>query len=151
MKKITALFLTLILVFALSACAKTTGDRASKALSNAQHPSEKSVVTNHNPSEETTAPKTTNPTINANIVSKANATTPQSTTNELITRERAIEIALEKAGLARGSVYELEAELDKERTGTFWEVDFETSEYEYSYEINAETGTVVHRENERND
>ena len=70
---------------------------------------------------------------------------------ELITRDGAIEIALNKAGLAKDEVYELEAELDKEREGVMWEVDFETREYEYSYEINAQTGAVVHQEKERND
>ena len=70
---------------------------------------------------------------------------------ELISRNEAIDVALKKAGLTRDKVYELEAELDKERQVIVWEVDFETREYEYSYEINAQTGDIVDQQKERND
>lgn len=163
MKKITALFLTLIFVFALSACAKTAGERANKALSNAQNPSDKSIVTNQAPTKEATdaenedATQATSPVSTPEVVAtepketkpapqeKAETTTkaPQTQETKFISRDKAIEIALKTAGLARGSVYELEAEFDKERTGTFWEVDFETREYEYTYYINAETGKIA--------
>lgn len=70
---------------------------------------------------------------------------------ERITRDKAIDIALKKAGVTKDKVYDLEAELDKERKGEVWEVDFDTKEYEYSYEINAKTGDVIDQEKERND
>ena len=70
---------------------------------------------------------------------------------ELISRNEAIDVALKKAGLTRDKVYELEAELDKERQVIVWEVDFETREYEYSYEINAQTGDIVDQQKDRND
>ena len=70
---------------------------------------------------------------------------------ELISRNEAIDVALKKAGLTRDKVYELEAELDKERQEVIWEVDFETREYEYSYEINGENGEIIDEEKERND
>ena len=68
-----------------------------------------------------------------------------------ITRERAIELALQAASLTENEVFNIEAELDKERGGLVWEVEFETREHEYSYDIHAENGTVTKTERERND
>ena len=73
---------------------------------------------------------------------------PSGETTEEISREDAIEIALNDAGFYAEDVYDLEAELDRERGGVFWEVDFEHGGYEYSYYINTTTGeiTKAHRE-----
>lgn len=68
-----------------------------------------------------------------------------------VTKDQAVETALNAAGLKKADVSELEAELDEERGTPVWEVSFETREKEYSYEINAETGKVVKAESERND
>lgn len=68
-----------------------------------------------------------------------------------VTKEQAVEIALQAAGLTQETVADLEAELEKERNGLFWEVSFETREKEYSYEINANDGKIVKAEAERND
>ena len=73
----------------------------------------------------------------------------KTTAKNLITREQAIDIALQTAGLSRDSVYDLEAELDREFGGVYWEVDFETREYEYSYNIHSETGAITRTERER--
>lgn len=75
----------------------------------------------------------------------------QSAENELISRDKAIETALKDAGLAKTDVYDLEAELDYEFYGTFWEVSFDTREHEYSYDLNAKTGDILHKAKERND
>ena len=73
---------------------------------------------------------------------------PYSESAEEISRERAIELALNDAGFYAEDVYDLEAELDRERGGVFWEIDFEHGGYEYSYYINTTTGeiTKAHRE-----
>ena len=68
-----------------------------------------------------------------------------------ITRERTIELALQAASLTENEVFNIEADLDKERGGFVWEVEFETREHEYSYDIHAENGTVTKTERERND
>lgn len=64
-------------------------------------------------------------------------------TNTKISREEAINKALENAGLKREDVRDIEAELDLERGVTVWEVDFESKNTEYSYEINAQTGEIL--------
>lgn len=144
MKRIAALFLVLISVLALSACAKTTGE-----LANAQRRMEEFSAGTRNDSDTTVS---TSGTQGMNTESQqVTEGTSASEETSLISRERAVEIALENAGLAKDGVFDLDAELDKERRGTFWEVDFETREFEYSYEINAETGKVVHQEKERQD
>ena len=62
---------------------------------------------------------------------------------EMISRDRAIELALDNAGVTLEEVRDLEAELDRERGGVFWEVDFESGGYEYSYDIDSKTGEVT--------
>ena len=113
MKKLLALLLVLVFVFALSAC-DNRGDSIAK------------------PSDKTKSTK--------------NQT---ETNNNIITRDRAIELALNHAGLQRSDIYDLEAELDRERVGIYWEVDFENGGFEYSYDINAETEEVFKLEKER--
>ena len=125
MRKTLLIFATLCLLVALSACKKPAGDRVNQT--------------------STHAP------LNSTITSETTYNTSKSTTKgNLITREQSIEKALQKAGLSRDNVYDLEAELDRERNGLFWEVDFETREHEYSYDIHAETGKVTKIERERN-
>lgn len=68
---------------------------------------------------------------------------------EKLTREEAIAIALTHAGLTKDQVRELEAELDKERGVLVFEVDFETGEYDYEYEIHAQTGEILKSKRER--
>lgn len=124
MKKLLALVLVLGLIVALSACTVPSGGSA-KGTTLAQSPTTQGNTTTALPiSKETVAVS--------------------------VSRDQAIDTALQAAGLSRNDVYDLEAELDRERGGTYWEVDFETREYEYSYEINAESGAIVHSERERN-
>lgn len=68
-----------------------------------------------------------------------------------ITRDAAINAALAHAGVAKNATRELSAELDRERLGTVWEVEFESGTWEYSYEIDAATGAVLRSEKEHND
>ena len=72
-----------------------------------------------------------------------------STNTETITRDRAIKIALDTAKLSETDVRDLEAEIDRERSEVFWEVDFEYGGYDYSYDINATTGEAIKTEKER--
>ena len=136
MKKPLALVLVLGLVVALSACTIPSDGTA------------KGTTTAPNPSVTTTVAST--PTTDGNKSTTTALPVVKETTAYAITRDQAIDIALQAAGLSRADVYDLEAELDRERGGTYWEVDFETREYEYSYDINAETGAIARSERERN-
>lgn len=70
---------------------------------------------------------------------------------DYISKEDAISKALSHAGLKKDQVSRLRAELDREDGRTVYEVDFETAQWEYEYEINAETGAVIKAEKEHND
>jgi len=85
------------------------------------------------------------------ISSQISETLDSATTANFISRERAIEIALKNAGLQQADVYDLDAELDRETGGTFWDVDFEAGDYEYSYDIDAKTEKIIHSYKEPRD
>lgn len=73
------------------------------------------------------------------------------TQTQQLSRDQAIALALQTANLDKHAVFDLEAELDREWGGLIWEVDFETREAEYSYDIHAYDGTVINAERDRND
>ena len=121
MKKLLALLLATVFVFALSACDDYRGAK------------------NNNTNTPTQS-------VADNAQQQTNQTQSEA---EPVTRDRAIELALAHAGLALAEVYDLEAELDRERGGTYWEVDFEYKNIEHSYDINAQTGEITRLETER--
>ena len=134
MKKLFALILAAVFVFALSAC-DNKGENPKEQTNN------QTIATQSDVQKENTDLNSSQPTD-----SKSSQT--ESDTN-LITRDRAIELALNHAGLKKADVRELEAELDRERGGVYWEVDFESGNLEYSYDINAETEEIQKIEKER--
>ena len=91
---------------------------------------------------------------NAGNADKNSVPAPQSTpsvNDAKISRDRAIEIALEKAKLKKADVRDLEAELDYEKGVLVWEVDFDYQNFDYSYDINADSGAIVFEEIEKDD
>lgn len=67
---------------------------------------------------------------------------------ELITKDKALEIALADAGGKKTDARDIDIELDYEKSLRVYEVDFETKGFEYSYEINAVSGEILQREKE---
>ena len=65
-----------------------------------------------------------------------------------ISRENAIENALNHIGASRKDVFDLEADFDKDLNQPIWEVDFEHDGHEYSYDIDAVSGEVLKIERE---
>lgn len=59
--------------------------------------------------------------------------------------------AYEHAGVNVSDVIKSKCELDWEKGIMVYEVDFDTAEFEFEYEINAKTGDVVKYEKEKND
>lgn len=66
--------------------------------------------------------------------------------NTPVTPEKALDIALEDAGLTVPEVHDVEVEPDRAQGSTHYDVDFEKDGKDYDYEIDAETGTVVDKE-----
>lgn len=68
-----------------------------------------------------------------------------------LTRDEAINIALREAGVSKDAVYDLEAELERGFGKSVWEIDFESGNKEYSFDIDAVSGEVILRDIERRD
>ena len=54
--------------------------------------------------------------------------------------------ALNHAKVTASKISNFEIELDKERTGVYYEIEFDANGYEYDYKINAKNATVVKSE-----
>lgn len=95
--------------------------------------------------KDTTNNKTTNNnTNNANNASNTNGT---------LTREEALAVALKDAGVTEDQIYQLETDLDWEDDYNvqIYEIEFDAEGQEHHYEINAETGAILHHELDDND
>lgn len=81
------------------------------------------------------------------------ATPAQSSVTESkqITKEIAVSIALQHAGLTENAVTRLHTEFDYDDGRPEYEVDFHYSGYEYDYEIHAETGEIISWDKDRDD
>ena len=65
---------------------------------------------------------------------------------QLLTEEQAKTIAFNHAGVAAGSVYDLEVELDRDDGTEHYEISFECGGVEYEYEIHAYSGKILKAE-----
>ena len=74
---------------------------------------------------------------------------PEQTKN--LSAQEAKAIALDHAGLTAEQVKRVRAEKDREKGILVWEVEFQFDGWEYEYEINAETGEILHSEKEWDD
>ena len=64
---------------------------------------------------------------------------------------KAKSIALNHAGISENQAYDMEIELDDEDGTLVYEVEFQSGNVEYSYEINAATGAILKHEAELDD
>ncbi len=85
---------------------------------------------------------------NEKITSSSEA---ESSSPVLKTKAQAEKTALNHAGVKANAVREFEAELDSDGAVPKWEIEFKSGGYEYSYEINAETGKIINSEKELDD
>ena len=74
---------------------------------------------------------------------------PEQTKN--LSAQEAKAIALEHAELSADQVTGLKAEKDRENGRLVWEVEFKYDGWEYEYEIDAQTGEIIHSEKEWDD
>ena len=63
-----------------------------------------------------------------------------------ITRNEALKIALEDAGLTQDQIHDLDIDLEKENGVLYFDVDFEVENKDYDYEIDAESGQILRKE-----
>ena len=145
MKKTIVLISVFALIFALSACKATPSEKNWGSADKEQRTFETTAV------KELSALSVVDGEEQGSVELPSAQSKNEGQNEQYISRQQAIDTALQAAGLKADAVYDLSAELDREPYGTFWEVEFETFEKEYSYDMDAVTGTVVHQETERND
>lgn len=76
---------------------------------------------------------------------------PASVYANLISKEEATAIALKDAGFTADQVTRLRTEFDYDDGRPEYEVDFHQGGYEYDYEIHAETGKILSKDQDRED
>lgn len=80
---------------------------------------------------------------------KSSSSSSSKNTSTVIGASKATSIALNNAGLKKSQVRDLSYELDVENGVKVYEVDFDYGKYEYSYDIDALSGKILHKEKER--
>ena len=137
MKKLLAIILSLIFLVSLSAC--TTNENVGGENSDNNGSSSYNGAfdgASSTPAPQYVAPQSGN---------QSDVNTAQ------ISKDEALDIALKYFSLKKENVRDIEVELDKERKGTVWEVDFKSGNKEYSVDVNSNTGAVIKAENEIDD
>lgn len=79
------------------------------------------------------------------------STEKQPSVSKEISREKAIDIALNHAGLSRSQVQLDDVELEYEDGRKEWEVDFDHGNWEYEYEIDGNSGNILDYEKDYDD
>ncbi|MBQ6625663.1 MAG: PepSY domain-containing protein [Ruminococcus sp.] len=131
MKRLSALTLSLLLVFSLAACTNS----AVTQTGNQNDP----AVADQNTQAET-ADATEAPT---DAVTQATEAVTEKTADTKISEEKAKSIALEHAGFKESEVKFLHVELDYDDGVLRYEVDFRQGNYEYDYDIDSNTGKIL--------
>lgn len=132
MKKIITLTLAVVFMLSLTACGRTSGNITSDAESMGE-----SVVSG----------------VESTVKKGKDAVTDQDkkSMNLMagITANEATEAALNHAGLDKSQVRDIDVDLDRDNGRLIYEVDFNSGNTEYDYDINAETGEVISADKSR--
>lgn len=126
MKKIIAISLTLVFALSLTACGRAMNDATSDMESIGD-----SVVSGTESAVDGARSST--------------KSTDDSSMNLMagITAKDAKEAALKHAGLTESQVSDVDIDLDRDNGKLIYEVDFNSGNTEYDYDIDAETGEVI--------
>lgn len=62
---------------------------------------------------------------------------------EIIESDKAMEIALNHAGVSADKIYDLEIELDRDYGAVSYEISFKSEGFEYDYDIDAYSGNII--------
>ena len=87
-------------------------------------------------------PLATEPVVTEPIATEPPVTEPATK----ISRDQALQIALEDAGLTQDQIHDLEVELDNDGGALHFDVDFEVNDKDYDYEIDAEDGKILKKQ-----
>ena len=144
MKKLLTLTLSTLLVLTLLVSCSADKENTTTVAA-----TENTSVTNG--TEPTVLQETENTTYDDRVPTNPDAHATQAPASTTITADEAKTIALGHAGLTESEVSRFHAELDRERGGLVYEIEFDSATHEYEYEVNAETGEVIKSEKEYRD
>lgn len=88
---------------------------------------------------------------NNNQKNEADKAPTQAVAQPKVTKDEAKAAVLKHAGLKENDISRFKAELDKERNGLVYEIEFDAGKYEYEYEVSADSGKVLKHEKEFRD
>lgn len=80
-----------------------------------------------------------------------NSSSGSTSTSGNIGSSKALDIAYKHAGVSKSNAKNVEIELDNDRSGAVYDIQFDVGNREYEYEINAKTGAVVEYDSEIDD
>ncbi len=83
--------------------------------------------------------------------SKNQTASQGSNSNNIISRDKAKNIALNHAGVSEKDIFDFDIELDKDKKALHYDIDFEVSNTDYEYEIDATSGKILFSKAEKDD
>lgn len=141
MKKLLVLALSLVFVLSLTACGENNTNGGASSNNNSD-----SLISDIMP--DTSSNNNVNPDMNnSGDMSLDNS----NTTDTKIAKDKALEMAFKVAGVKEQDAKDIDIELDRENGEAVWDIDFESGNTEYSYEINADTGDILKQDKEPRD
>lgn len=93
-------------------------------------------------------PSNTEPPSEPATPTEPTPTDPPVVTPERIDKDTALNAAFDHAGIKASDATQIECELDRDHGIYIYEIEFRAGDYEYDYDINAETGAVIRYEKE---
>ena len=161
MKKLLAVFATVLLALSLTACDvninienPTTTTTTTKVSQTQKKNKKKNKTQKLTTSQKATQIYTQPPVTTQKVTQSPKTQAPKTqapTTASTISRDKAKQIALSHAGVNSADIFDFEIELDRERGKLVYEISFDTRQKEYEYEILASTGEILHSHSERQD
>ena len=80
-----------------------------------------------------------------------NSSVPATNKTDVISKSKAKSIVLNHAGVKSTEIFDYEIELDRENETKVYEISFNSGNYEYEYELNAQTGKIIKSHKEFDD
>ncbi len=82
--------------------------------------------------------------INDNTINDNGTNIDNSTNNNYISKQEALNISLNNIGITQDSILDLDIELDYKYGKTVYEISFNYKKFEYEYYIDAINGEIIH-------
>ena len=154
MKKLLTLLLALVFVFTFASCAKpdnNSDELVSKIIEGLKSEIKEEIKDELNVGNQTNNQSKLESDTQKPAESNTQNNQSGNESKALLTRDEVKAIALKQAKLKETDLFDLDIELDREFGAYLYEISFETREFEYEYDIDAQTGKIIKEHKEFND